>query len=84
MRDVVTWMNTPIGRAVLVGVGAAIVFAGIIFLTGVAMVVVMVLGMVVLLVGAGLGGPRGVRHSRPPPDGGQGSSSRYEGDAPRR
>ena len=68
MRDLVFWMNAPMGRAVTVALGFAIAIAGIVFFTGLATVVLVVLGMVVLIVGAGLGGPAGVRRRRSPGD----------------
>ncbi len=61
MRGTVYWMNSPMGRAILVALGFIVAMAGLIFFTGVAAVALMILGLVILIVGAGLGGPAGVR-----------------------
>lgn len=58
MDGLVRVMGTPIGRLSTAAVGFLIAMAALVLLTGVVQVVVVILGMVVFILGAGIGWSR--------------------------
>ena len=81
--SVVRFVNTPIGRAVMVGLGFAVFLVTFVFFpSGAPLFVGSALGLVLMLVPLGLGGPlRRDREAAPEPPGG---SSRRGGAHRRR